>query len=585
MLRKAQILLLGVAMLLQGTALAETCQVGDFGALPVEMVGDRATTSVSINGQNTRLFLDTGAWFSIMSRANAADLKLRTSMLPFGMRGSGIGGSFSEELVRIKDFGILGGTLHNIEFLVGGSDTGSGLIGANFLDAVDLDIDLAHGKLHLMRPDGCGARPMAYWVTDGNFQTADLLSSRNQHDHRSFVNVVINGKKVRALLDSGAVTTTLTREAAERVGLDLSAPDVKASGRISGFGAKSFQSWQVPVDSYSIGTETISHSKVLVMDGRIGMGEDAPDMLLGVDFFLAHHIYVANSQGKIYFTYNGGRVFSLAQAPSDDGKLDAAAAGAADAPKTADDYALRGQADLSRGETAAALADLDKAIGMGPGNADWYATRARVHLLLGQPDTAMGDLDQAIKLDPDDVGSLLQRARLKLAHKDKAGAESDMTAARQLAQPGSQQSRVIAQFYIATGQPADALPLLDDWIRLHGNDHGLGSALNDRCRARAFANVMLDKALKDCRKAIKLDGANTAYLDSEALVQLRLQDYADAITGFEQVLAQQPRSAWARYGLGLAKIRSGSVDAGNADLAAAKAINPQIAARFEQDGI
>ncbi|MBD8900080.1 aspartyl protease family protein [Rhodanobacter sp. DHG33] len=573
-------------MLLSGAAFAGTsCHLADYGALPVEMEGNRATTMVAINGQNTRLILDTGAMFNTMSRANATDLKLRESMLPFDLRGSGIGGSFGVELARVRDFGILGATLHNVEFLVGGSDSGMAFLGASFLDVFDLDIDLAHGKLHLMKPSDCGAQPMAYWVTDGRFETADLLSSMNAHDRRSFVEVVINGKKIRAMLDSGSEATLLTRSAAEEVGIDLSAIGAKAAGRMAGAGAKSLQTWVVPIASYSIGTETISNSKVLVMDGRIGLGEDAPDMLLGVDFFLAHRIYIANSQRKIYFTYNGGRVFSLAQAPGDSSKPDAAATGTGDALKTADDYALRGQADLSRGETTAALADLDKAIGMDAGKADWYATRARVHMRLGQPDTAMSDLDQAIKLDPSDVGNLLQRAKLKLAHKDKAGAQSDVAAARQLAQPGSQQSRVIAQFYIATGQPAEALPLLDDWINLHGNDHAMGAVLNDRCRARAFANVMADKALRDCRKAIKLDGASPAYLESEALAQLRLQDYADAITNFQQVVSQQPRWAWARYGLGLARIRSGQPDAGNADLAAAKAINPEIGAKFEQYGI
>jgi hypothetical protein len=33
------------------------------------------------------------------------------------------------------------------------------------------------------------------------------------------------------------------------------------------------------------------------------------DVLLGADFMLAHHIYVANSQKKVYFTYSGGAVF------------------------------------------------------------------------------------------------------------------------------------------------------------------------------------------------------------------------------------------------------------------------------------
>ena len=583
MLRKAHILFLGVAMLLCGHAFAGTCHLSDYGALPVEMVGNRATTAVTINGQGVRLILDTGAMYNSMSQANATAHKLRESMLPFEMRGSGIGGSYSISLTRVEDFGILGATLHNVEFLVGGSDSGAGFLGANFLDAVDLDIDLAHGKLHLMKPNGCREQPLAYWVTDGNFQTADLLYTRNERDRRSFVNVVINGKKIRAMLDSGAMATMMTREAAEHVGLDLSAPDAKVYGRMSGMGAKSLMTWLVPVDSYSIGTETISHSKVLVMDGRIGLGVDAPDMLLGVDFFLAHHIYVANSQGKIYFTYNGGRVFSLGQAPRG---TDTTAAGATDAPKTADDYALRGQADLARGETAAALADLDKAIGMAaPGKADWYATRARVHYQLGQPDKTMDDLDQAIKLEPGNVGLLLWRAKLRLVRKDKVGAQSDVAAAQKLAPPGSQPSRVIAQFYVATGQAAEALPLLDEWIRLHDNDHGLGAALSERCRARALANVLPDKALKDCRKAIRRDGAMPAYLESQGLAQLRLKDYADAIASFQQVLAQKPGWAWARYGLGLAETRNGQAAAGHADLAAAEAINPKIDAKFQHYGI
>jgi hypothetical protein len=38
------------------------------------------------------------------------------------------------------------------------------------------------------------------------------------------------------------------------------------------------------------------------------------DMLIGADFFLSHHIFVSNSQHKLYLTYNGGPVFNLAAA-------------------------------------------------------------------------------------------------------------------------------------------------------------------------------------------------------------------------------------------------------------------------------
>ena len=308
-------------------------------------------------------------------------------------------------------------------------------------------------------------------------------------------------------------------------------------------------------------------------------------MLLGVDFFLAHHIFIANSQNKIYFTYNGGRVFSLAKAPDAVGKAEERSTDEADAPKTADDYVLRGQARLSRAEMAGAVSDLDVAIQMAPDKATSYFARARAHLGLKQADAAMADLDKAISLDPGNIEPILMRAELRLGRKDKPGAQSDIAAARYLAPAGSSQARAIADFYITADQPASALPLLDDWIRLHGEDSALGSVLNKRCWARGLANVMLNDALADCRKAIKRNGAKAGYLDSLALIHLRLKNYPQAIETYERVVAQVPRLAWSRYGLGLAKVRSGAIEAGNVDIAAAKAINPMVEEQFAKFGI
>jgi tetratricopeptide (TPR) repeat protein len=113
----------------------------------------------------------------------------------------------------------------------------------------------------------------------------------------------------------------------------------------------------------------------------------------------------------------------------------------------------------------------------------------------------------------------------------------------------------------------------------------LGSALNERCWARGLSNQMLDDALKDCHKAIKRDGENAAYLDSLGLVELRLGHYPESIKAYEQAVAQNPRSAWSRYGLGVAKIHSGQVDAGKADLVAARALSPEIEARATKYGL
>ena len=580
-MRMSRLFCAGAGALLASHAWAEGCHLGKYGTLPVEMVGERATTMVKINGTDTRLAIDTGAFFNMMSKASAASLGLKLKSLPFGLRGGGVGGATDAEFATVKEFGVLDTTLKRIDFIVGGTDAGYGLLGANLLDVADLDIDLAHGKLTLFKAEHCNDTSMAYWSKDGSYNVADIDPADNRGDLRTFFVVTINGKKIRAVLDSGAVATVLSRRAAERLGIDLSGPDAKPGLRNFGIGAKSVKSWTVHIDTFSVGTETIQHSQMQVIDGDLGGSRT--DMLLGVDFLLAHHMFVANSQRKAYFTYNGGRVFTFAAASGGGDNPDAGIS--ADAPKTAGDYLLRGEAHLSRGETKAALADLDEAIRMAPDQATYYLARARAHAVDKQPGATLTDLDKSLSLDPKNADALLMRAELRLRQKDRTGAAADVTAASALTPAGSMQARSMASLYIQLAQPASALPLLDDWIRLHRDDAMLGVMLNERCWARGLSNQMLDDALKDCRKAIRRDGEHPAYLDSLGMVELRLGHYPESIEAYEQAITKNPRSAWSHYGLGLAKIRSGQADAGNADLAAARALDPNIDALAGKYGL
>lgn len=584
-IRTLRLSCLGVGALLASQAWADGCHLKDYGTLSAEMVNGQATTMVKINGSDTRLALDTGAFFNVMSRANALSLGLKLQPAPGGFRIGGVGGTASAQFTQVRDFGVLDTTLHRVGFIVGGTDTGYGLLGADLLDYADLEVDLAHGKLTLFNADGCSKQPLAYWSKDGNYNIADIVPADSQGDRRTFLKVTINGKQVRALLDSGADATVLSRRAAERIGIDLNAPDVKVERNGFGIGAKTVKTWIVPIDSFSVGTETIQHSQMQVMEGNLG--DNQTDMLLGVDFLLAHHMFIANSQKKIYFTYNGGRVFTFADAPSDGGTHDAGSAADNNSaePKTARDYALRGAAYLSRGEPEAAIADLDQAIRMAPDQAAYYVARARARWADKQSDATLADLDKSLSLDPKNIDALLLRAEFRYGRKDSAGATADVTAASALAPAGSTQARAIASLYVQLGQPAAALPILDDWIRLHPNDAMLGSALNERCWARSLSNQMLEDALSDCRKAIRRDGENPEYLDSLGMVQLRLGHYAESIKAYQQALTQKPHSAWSRYGLGLAEIRGGQADTGHADLTAARALDPEIEADAAKYGL
>jgi predicted aspartyl protease len=291
-----------------GQARAEgKCRAINYGTIPVEMVGGRATTMVKINGKDTRFIIDTGAFYNTMPRATADALGLHLEMAPQGFFISGLGGTQDVLLTHVKQFGILDATLPNIEFIVGGSDMGMGLLGAPLIDLFDLDADLAAGKMTIIKPTGCGNAIMAYW-SPSNYNEVKLLSPEGTYDRKSRVTVMVNGKPVKALLDTGA-HTAITRKAALRVGIDLG--KAEPGGESGGIGSHHYQTWIARVDSYSIGTETIQNSKMRVMDTDIDDGQNPDEMLLGADFFLSHHLFIASSQRKIYFTYNGGRVSQL----------------------------------------------------------------------------------------------------------------------------------------------------------------------------------------------------------------------------------------------------------------------------------
>lgn len=587
---------LGVALaiLLSTSPAFAICKLGVMADLPVTMTGLRASVPVKVEGRDTSFWLDSGAFFSIMSRAKAIELGLSIKPAPQGLYVIGIGGKASVEMVTIKSFGIVGQQLPNIQFLVGGSDAGNGLIGRNLLGLADTEFDLANGVVKLIRPSDCDKSGMAYWAEGKPYFTVPLLTGSNPFDHIFRLPVTINGARIEAELDSGAPTSLLSRRAAERAGIDFAAPGVVPSDGVTGFGRRQEKGWVVPVASVGIGDEEILRTRLEVIDGDIA-GPEGPDMLLGADFIMAHHIYVARGQRRIYFTYSGGRPFITGQpaeegvqAPPPDlpaGKIRVEAVNGVPDPKTAEEFARRGNARLTAGKADAALADFTEAVRLAPGKASYYGDRSRAHEANGDARLAAADIDKALALDPGNGELLIVRAVERLHGKDKVGALADTEAAEKVVPRTSLQALSVANLFQHLGLPARAIPLFDAVIDAHPADSKLAGMLNGRCWQRALANVDLDKALDDCNRAIKRGGVNAGFLDSRGLVYYRKNDFKAALADYDAALALNPRIAWSLYMRGLIRIASGQAEAGKADQTAAAAIKPDIAEEAAGFGI
>ena len=565
---------------------AGKCKINPIAQLPVAMEGSRASVAVKINGKDTRLWLDSGAFFTFMPKAKAVELGLATQSLPPGFFISGIGGSFTPELARVREFGLGGGTLHNMEFIVGGSDPGNGFLGANLLGIVDTEFDFAKGRLMLFRETGCAHVSLAYWAAGMAVGEMPLLAGNNPNDHHLFAQVQINGHAVRAMLDTGA-ETLLSRHAAERVGINLNDPKVVASMTMSGVGTRGRKSWIARTQTISLGGETISNSPIRVIDN----GDDWSDhdMLLGMDFFLSHHVLVSQGQHKVYLTYNGGPIFS-ATTEREIGKMETRGEGlgkAEDAlePKTADQFAGRGSARLTRDDLPGAIADLTEAIRLAPARTDLLNDRASAYFRSGKADLGRKDIDAALAIAPRDHRLLTRRAQIELGKGDKARALVDTDAAAAAMPKGSLDVVAVAMLYERLGKADRALALLDPVIDLHRDDNRYPYLLNARAWNRALANADLDRALRDIDTALRKADSPAAMLDTRALVQLRRKDYPAAIAAATGALGKAPKMPSALFVRGLARLASGDDTGGKADIAAARAISPKIDDRYSDYGL
>ena len=207
------------------------CELGRIVELPITMAGLRPLITAQINGRDAKFLLDSGAFYSLMSTAEAADLNLKLSVSPVALYG--VGGTTRSWLTKVQDFAFLGTTFHDVEFLVSGSEVGTtGLIGQNLLSHFDVEYDLAKGVIRLFKPEGCSRTKLAYWTGGQAFSLMDINAVEKFNPHTIGV-AYVNGQKIRAMFDTGAATSVLSLTAAQNMGIDVNAAGVKASGYIS----------------------------------------------------------------------------------------------------------------------------------------------------------------------------------------------------------------------------------------------------------------------------------------------------------------------------------------------------------------
>lgn len=570
------------------------CKLDKMAELPVTMIDSRPLITAKVNGEDVRFVADSGAFFSMISSAGAAELKLRLSPAAYGLRVVGMGGSAEAWVTTVKIFTLAGIPLRNVEFLVGGSEVGGGsvgVLGQNVFRAGDVEYDLAKGVIRLMHAEDCGHTVLAYWAHgEQSYSVMDIGWTTPMSPHTMGM-ADINGARIRVMFDTGAAASILSLKAAERAGVKPGMPGIVDGGNFYGIGRATVKTYIAPFASFKIGDEEVRNTRLRIGD----VGLDDADMLIGVDFFLSHRIYVASSQHRLYFTYNGGPVFNLARSPAappatpPDATPATKAPAEPDRPADAAVFSRSGTAFAARRDFEHALADLTRACELDPGNSEYRYQRGVVYRENGQPAQALADFDRSLELKPDHLPARVARAEMRLRAGDIPGAGADLDSAARIAPKEDDVRYFLGRDYERADLPAPAIAQFDLWILAHPDDAKMAGALNGRCWARAVQGENLALGLSDCNAALKLSTKASAFhadvLDSRGLVRLRLGDYDKAIADYDASLKIDPRSARALYGRGVAESRKKQIGESEADIAAAAALVPRIGDDFKRHGV
>lgn len=431
-------LLLGiVAAAFMAPALAQQpakCQLVKIAEWPVRLQGGHAILEGAINGQKVGVMLDTGAHRSLLmkSAAEKLDIPTRATNEIF----SGFGGTSRAHIATLQEVRLGESVRKDWRVFVAGERPFPGvdfILGDDFFKLVDLEFDYEKSVVRVFQPENCQNSFLGYW--NPNAQVVPI----EMEDSKVVVPIEVNGRKGRAVFDSGASTSIIALEFAERLGLPKDSPSMRPASCSGGLGGRVNTNWVGSFDSFAVGGETIRNVQIRVQDYTTDMSAGArrvpADAFIGGDFLKTHRVFLSRSQNKLYFSYGGGQVFpAIASIECDQrtpAELDTAiAANPNDAkallqraslrlreknlagaradldavvkaePANATALAMRSSVRAQDRDFDGALADSDAALAAGLRTAQLYSSRGSIRRAQGDCTRAIGEYDEALKIDP-----------------------------------------------------------------------------------------------------------------------------------------------------------------------------------------
>jgi predicted aspartyl protease len=300
-----------------GARAADSCELHLVASIPAKLSPfNQLLIDVAINDVPVKIQVDTGAVTSTLS----AKFATRIGMPIETMAGViyGLTGDALNQKTRIRTLRL--GKAVSSDAAVALTPTGGdgtddqpvGLFGADYLQNYDVEIDAAGGKVNLFTHNHCPDR-VVYWAPD--FFKSKIYYVGNSPAHRPTMDITVEGKPLRAVIDTGAYANMMRLAVAQdRFGLSPDSPDMPKVGETKGVEGRALDTYQHMFQSLTFGEITLHNTRMLIAPintaahapatgSRIntGMG-DQPDAFIGMSLLKQLHLFIAYDENTLYYT-------------------------------------------------------------------------------------------------------------------------------------------------------------------------------------------------------------------------------------------------------------------------------------------
>jgi len=293
------------------------CELQQVASIPARLTADnRLVFDATINDVPTGIELDTGASISALSKKFATRLGMpveNSAGVFYGLSGLAL-----DQVTRVRTLRLGSLTSANAQFLLmpilGDGTDGEpvGLFGSDYLQNYDVEIDIAGGKVNLFNHDHCPGQ-LVHWASE--FFKTGIYYAGDTPIHRPMLDIEVEGKRLRALLDTGSPTTVMRLATATgRFDLSPGSAGMKQLGDTNGVEGRNLERYEHTFSSMTFGDITLHNSRMEIIPINSGAhtnklgshikaaSDQDPDVLIGMSLLKQLHLAISYSENAIYYT-------------------------------------------------------------------------------------------------------------------------------------------------------------------------------------------------------------------------------------------------------------------------------------------